>query len=368
MHEKEKIFGLDLVRCLAICSVLFAHTFYLLPVSLESKAIVLRCFGFIGVEIFFVLSGYLVGKILINLFTNNPVTLRTTFYFWIRRWLRTLPNYYVALIVSAGLFYFSHKIFVFSEPYNLLYFIFSQNLFTPHPDFFHIAWSLSIEEWFYLVMPVWFIMWYRVLKRNKAFIITGIISFMLIILCCRIVSSLINPPEWEAGIRQVVVFRLDAIMTGVFAAYIHLNRPQSWMKHKKISVIGGLLVLMLTSISFYKNVGGMERGNEFFLNTFFFNVVSISVALTLPYLSQWKLGSPNFLQKAVIHTSRISYSLYLIHLIVMFVVLAVLNKVSLELYLVKFIVTWIGCFIAASILYAKFELPIMNKRDRYKLK
>ena len=159
MNEKEKIFGLDLLRCLAICAVLFAHTFYLLPFSIQAESIVLRCFGFIGVEIFFVLSGYLVGKILINLFSNNPVNFRTTFYFWIRRWFRTLPNYYVALMASAGLFYFSHKFFVFSEPSNLLYFIFSQNLFTSHPGFFQNAWSLSVEEWFYLLLPLPFFCW-----------------------------------------------------------------------------------------------------------------------------------------------------------------------------------------------------------------
>jgi peptidoglycan/LPS O-acetylase OafA/YrhL len=367
MVGKEKIFGLDLMRCLAICFVLFAHTFFLLPYSAQTEDMALRCFGFIGVEIFFVLSGYLVGKILINLFRNNPVNLRTTFYFWIRRWFRTLPNYYLALLLSAGVFYFTNKEFIFSDTAHLLYFVFSQNLFDPHPGFFSLAWSLSIEEWFYILMPLWFILWHKIVRGRKLFIILGIISFMLLILVFRVINHFNNDSEWDSGIRRVVVFRMDAIMTGVLAAMLHLDGPQIWKKFKTICLIAGLSLLMVLSRFFYRDVAGLA-GSTFFMNTFFFNVVSLAIGLTLPFLSEWNVRSFNFFHRAVAHISRISYSLYLIHVIVVFVVLTLLNKISADLNVLKFIASWVFCILAASILYSKFELPMMNKRDKYKLK
>ena len=153
------------MRALAILSVLFAHTVFLLPFSSKTQISFLSFFGFIGVEIFFVLSGYLIGKILIGLYSNHPVNTKTTFYFWIRRWFRTLPNYYLALIVSAAVFYISNKAFVFSGPFYLQYFVFSQNLYSAHPDFFILAWSLSVEEWFYLLLPLSFIAGRVILKK-----------------------------------------------------------------------------------------------------------------------------------------------------------------------------------------------------------
>ena len=61
----ERIFGLDVMRAMAILFVLLSHTVSLLPLSEYTQYLVFQYFGYFGVEIFFVLSGYLVGKILI---------------------------------------------------------------------------------------------------------------------------------------------------------------------------------------------------------------------------------------------------------------------------------------------------------------
>ena len=367
MQDKERIFGLDLMRALAILLVLFAHTSFLLPLSPDKRYMCLRYFGFIGVEIFFVLSGYLIGNILIRLYANNKVDFKTTFYFWIRRWFRTLPTYYLALILSTVVFYFSNRIFVFSEPSYLFYFIFSQNLFSIHPEFFLIAWSLCIEEWFYLLMPLWFIFISRIIKEGKNYLIVAMVSFISLILLIRMAGVYLNDLDWESGIRRVVIFRLDAIMIGVLGAYFHINYQQKWYQVRKTVLYLGLSSFFIITILHYQYVLREQGEVNFFIKTIYFSLVSLSIAFFLPYLSAWKNPATGIVPKMIIFISKISYSLYLFHLIVLFFVVTILNKISPNANFLKFTAGWIFCILFSAFIYSRFELPMMNKRDKYRL-
>src|SRR4051812_45813147 len=127
-------FGLDVVRCLAITCVLTAHsgvyTFFGLNL------------GFVGVEIFFVLSGFLIGQILVRDFAA-PADSRIIFKFYLHRWLRTLPLYLLVLIV---------KDLCEDGGTHLRFYFFSQR--NSDLTFFPVSWSLQIEEWFYLLLPL----------------------------------------------------------------------------------------------------------------------------------------------------------------------------------------------------------------------
>src|SRR5437868_4314520 len=88
--------GLDLMRALAITLVLLHH--FLLPVLRHASWVVpFFGWGFIGVDIFFALSGFLIGRILLKLDSTVARRPRELLRFWARRWLRTLPIYYVIL-------------------------------------------------------------------------------------------------------------------------------------------------------------------------------------------------------------------------------------------------------------------------------
>lgn len=87
----NRVYGLDILRALAILFVIVGHGRHLLPDKLD---IYHQVIVFDGVSIFFVLSGFLIGGILIKMLNNRKADKNLLFEFWSRRWFRTLPNYF----------------------------------------------------------------------------------------------------------------------------------------------------------------------------------------------------------------------------------------------------------------------------------
>ena len=138
--------GLDTLRALAIVLVMLHH--YVLFVSRADTFGWVGRIGWVGVDLFFALSGYLIGnQIFAALRSGKDFSLPR---FYARRLLRTLPNFYVVLALYYLWPWFSH-----GSPllplWNFLTFTQNINL-TPGTAFSH-AWSLCIEEQFYLLLP-----------------------------------------------------------------------------------------------------------------------------------------------------------------------------------------------------------------------
>jgi len=97
MLELQRNRWLDVCRALAITLVVFSHGRRLLTPFVPSLD-VLKFGGFLGVELFFVLSGFLIGRILLS-HLQRESTFSWVPKFWVRRWARTLPAYwfYIAL-------------------------------------------------------------------------------------------------------------------------------------------------------------------------------------------------------------------------------------------------------------------------------
>ena len=85
-----------------------------------------------GVELFFVLSGFLIGNIILK---GNFKTLNEIYFFWVKRWSRTIPNYYLFIIINL---LFSALIFNDINNFNIKYLFFFQN----------IGFSSNSENWF----------------------------------------------------------------------------------------------------------------------------------------------------------------------------------------------------------------------------
>jgi hypothetical protein len=140
--------GLDVMRAFAITSVLLGHASALYAYYPPILAWLPQWFAYIGVECFFVLSGWLIGGLLIRHLDTwqSPVALALFLH---RRWVRTLPTYWIILGLVGVVGWGGATL-----PDFVPYLVFSQNIWQAHPPFLFVAWSLSIEEWFYLTTAV----------------------------------------------------------------------------------------------------------------------------------------------------------------------------------------------------------------------
>ena len=293
----QRILGFDIARAVAIGLVVLSYLHHgIQPV------------GYYGVELFFALSGFLIGTILYRcLPESGKWTLAGVTNFWKRRWWRTLPNYYLFLGIAI-LFYQSQGQLPREGWSGILpYFIFSPHLVSPNETFFHISWSLCVEEVFYLVFPLFVLLFHRVTgSRKAAFVIAGGVIFLSSAALREVVFSQYPP----SGARVATLPRLDAIGWGVAFAVLVQIVPLSLAKRSLLAATG---VLLLSVIVTWQSMGSVDESAWFFR----FSLLGIPFAfsLTMPLLAVWK-RLPNKLEMArrpITAISLWSYSIYLSH-------------------------------------------------------
>jgi len=145
-RASQRIHGLDTLRALAVTLVVLHH--YVLFVSFDATFGWVGGIGWVGVDLFFALSGYLIGNQIFQALRRPEGLSLTRFY--VRRLLRTLPNFYVVLALYA-----LWPAFRGGAPMLPLwkYLSFTQNIGLEPGTAFSHAWSLCIEEQFYMLLP-----------------------------------------------------------------------------------------------------------------------------------------------------------------------------------------------------------------------
>ena len=118
--NSSRIYGLDILRAFAILFVVLDHSKHTLQNSnseiisgiSQSYSWYIRYLVFDGVSIFFVLSGFLIGSILIKTFDRGDLSFKSLVNFWIKRWMRTLPNYlFIHSLLAHTVIYYIFKKF-----------------------------------------------------------------------------------------------------------------------------------------------------------------------------------------------------------------------------------------------------------------
>jgi peptidoglycan/LPS O-acetylase OafA/YrhL len=365
----NRTYGLDILRALAILFVVAGHGVDLMP---KARYKYINFFIFDGVNIFFVLSGFLIGGILIKILKENILDSKLIINFWIRRWYRTLPNYFLILIILLLLNY------IFNDNFSVYdkkrYFLFAQNLFSEHPHFFPEAWSLSIEEWFYLLIPMMLFTLIKVFKisinNSILFTAVGIIISITLFRYFRYDSLTIdNFSTWDRTLRKQVFTRLDSLMYGVIGAYVFFHFKNFWNKYKIHFLIIGISLF----ISMKFNLLGFSKFGLYHC-VFSFSTTSLATLFLIPYLSCLKTGK-GFIYKLITYISLISYSMYLINLtIVQKWILRNIDWTLLENFngylflLLRYSLYWTLTIIISILIYKYFEIPTMNLRDKVKIK
>jgi len=302
---------LDLCRALAILLVLLSHGRYFLRPALPWTEH-LRLGGFVGVELFFALSGFLIGGILIRLSSRGGMHWLSEFY--ARRWLRTLPNYYLFLLLNVLLVWIG----VYSAGLDSIwkYVVFVQNLFWPHPSFFAEAWSLALEEVFYLLFPALFLLLSRVtgMPHVRSILVVAIAVIVLSLLGRLLVSNSIE--IWDADLRKVVFLRFDSLMMGVLLAWLYDQRP-GWLKIPGLAT--GVMIIFVACIIYYLSASDADLNRSFFAKTFYLSFVAIGCAGLLLFGIERRL--PSWLATMSSFVARISYSMYLVNIPVMLILM-----------------------------------------------
>jgi peptidoglycan/LPS O-acetylase OafA/YrhL len=359
---KNRVFGLDLMRALAIIFVVMGHASMLEKADTNFPWIRLID----GVELFFVLSGFLIGGILIKKFQNSETLgVKSIGSFWIRRWFRTLPNYYLILIINILFVYFGIIKEDFSQ-FNWKFFLFLHNFLQPFYGFFWESWSLSIEEWFYLLFPIVLGINYLILKglkvSKKIIFLTSVFIFLLVPFLLRFfIASKFEVDNFWLGVKiyKVVIYRLDGIALGVLAAYIKYYNPNFWFKSRNLSFILGLLVCYIILYSRW-------LPNDFSTKVYKIILQSIGCFLLLPKFDSIK-SAPSVITKIITHISLISYSMYLINLaLVAEVIRDNFPPHGLRTAWAMYLIYWVTVIIVSTMIYKYYEKPIMDLRDRWK--
>ena len=309
MAYEQRLPGLDIVRSLAIVLVVVAHAALLAApaISFSLRSQLLYLGGYTGVELFFALSGFLiVGGLLRQLDTRPVLDGRAVMAFWQRRWWRTLPNYAVFLCLNATLF---AAWFQTPTP-DARYILFLQNLAWPHPPAMPEAWSLAVEEWFYLLMPLLLMLSLKLLPQPRKAVPLLLALWVVVGALARFAVAYLIEPEWDAGIRKIALLRLDAIAWGGLAAcWVHYCPAQTKRAAYSCYWLG---VLGLLASSIWLAVGVTHRFQPLMAYVWLFTLTGASAALCLPWAAQWRPSRGRFMSP-ITWLSRISYSLYLTH-------------------------------------------------------
>jgi peptidoglycan/LPS O-acetylase OafA/YrhL len=343
--DQDRVFGLDLMRAVAISLVLICHGvlfFSSLPLWTA-----LYPYGYIGVELFFVLSGFLIGDILFRGFARSG-RVGTLGNFWTRRFLRTLPNYYLFILINVGIaWWFSERL-----PPIWKYLLFVQYLFSASPGFFGESWSLAIEVWFYLLTPILFFAALKIAPRK--FPISTLLIIVATILAVTFLSIRAISHMGVLTVRVTTIYRLDSCMFGMLAAWVKYFHPALFPRGRHLFFIVGIVMFIFAIYC----VG--HAGRSFICDRSGFVATSLGATMLLPLLDSWRAVPPG--GTIVPRLSLWAYSLYLANTPVRRVIQHLFFGVSPYFKAAVFLFV---SFVVAESVYSFYEKPMMNLRDRW---
>ncbi|MBS1840023.1 MAG: acyltransferase [Acidobacteria bacterium] len=373
----SRIPELDGIRGLAILSVLCYHYISMQGVttagSLVDRLQRLVILGGTGVDLFFVLSGFLIGGILLDV-RDSPRYFRT---FYARRFFRIIPIYFAWISVYILVARFGGKyLLALSHSGNappLNYFVYNHYLFLQnfYLDKFHNlagawfdhTWSLAVEEQFYLVIPL--LVYFLPRKAYKIFL------FCVILLSPFLRIVLYKTGILNAGlIGQLTFTRADVLAVGALAAlYWREERARTWLQNNSRSIYSALFILFLGFAAFwkwspYQRAFAMEAAGYSVIA--FFYVALLLAALCIPggpisSIARWSL-----LRKI----GSVSYCMYLIHLVVLVachaVILRTTPKISTPRGAVITMFAALLTFVIAQISWRIFEEPLLKRGHAFR--
>ena len=362
----KRFFGLDFLRALSISLLLFSHSSWIY----NSSGILGKmqdASGFLGVELFIVLSGFLIGGMLYKQFLHENYTLKDAGLFVTRRLMRVLPSYYLVILIITIIY----LLFGFSVTEVWKYPLMIQNFSSLIPAFFPESWSLPVKEMGYIFVVILLLVVSKTfIKASKQVlfltVVIGLIAFnFLLKLYYDIHSANLQLRIWSFTVRSVVIYRIDSVLIGVLFGYFYNNYKEFIMSKRKLFLAVGLLlflVLFLCIVVFKLRL----TNASWFWNILCLPLVSTAICLFIPFLLNWK-SPPQAIGNGITFICNIAYSIYLLHYsVVLFLLKYFIDTKDFSLWQLNlFAILYLSITVGLSYLfYTYFEKPINQFRAK----
>jgi peptidoglycan/LPS O-acetylase OafA/YrhL len=364
----RRLAGLDTLRALAILAVMGFHLRNVLPESWEP----VTTFGWTGVDLFFVLSGYLIGSQLLKpLRAGRKLSLRG---FYRNRAYRILPVYLVVLALYL-LWPAWREEASLSPLWQFL--TFTENLFVDyaHNQAFSHVWSLCVEEHFYLLLPMVVLLLARRPALWKTTVaIAALVAFGIGIRSFELIHVL-RPLGGGTGAYSLAYIeriydptysRLDGLIAGVGLALIRTYRPSWW---SALLARANWLLLAgsaLTACALWMFAGRFESATGVAAagTLIGFPVLALGLAMWVAAAAEPRFWFGRMRIPGARTAATLAYSLYLTHKEV-----AHLDALYLPRWMAgrdwqTILLTSISCLAVAALLYVTIERPFLQLRDR----
>lgn len=345
--------SLDGVRGIAALMVIVFHFFQDLRPD-DSIAQFLKkiaVFGQTGVTLFFVLSGFLITRILIS--TKEESGYFKTFY--LRRTLRIFPLYYFFLIIYYWIFPIIHKTDFTPLSEQIYYYTYLQNIAqtfniqTEGPIHF---WSLAVEEHFYLFWPI--VIYCSSINTLKKIIFTIIIGAILL----RFVMI-------DNGI-EVYYFtftRIDSLALGAYLAILELDKRLTRSSLNSY-LFFALSLLIPVLILWFFFTGESNDWIQVFKYTLISVVYFLSIAIII-CLHDNIISTKILTNKIIAYSGKISYGLYVYHPLAFYISFRFIN---LDTWYANFFIGLGTTFILSSLSYHFIEVKFLRMKKFFTYK
>ena len=331
-ENQKNISSLDLFRGIAGYGVAICHFYYYLY-----DIDYFQFYSIFFVEFFFVLSGFVLYPQLKRIHEN----ISNTKIFYLRRWYRTIPPYLIALLVYSILF-------TKFDLDTLKYLFFIQNIsdsFTSF-EYFYVAWSLAIEEFFYLLFPIFLI----ILNKNKFINIT--LFFIVLIYLIKVLYLIyeVNEEFYRIG----TFLRLDSIAFGILI--------RIFFQKVKNNILNIVSIFLICSIMVYfeKNLDNLKNLELF---GFVLLIQIISINMIIIFINFNNFLTNRFFERFFSLLSKQTYSIYLFHFAIIYLI-DVNNFFLNAEWLFLFYLT--SLFLFSTLFYYTLEKVVIDNRPSYK--
>lgn len=355
-QDRQRQPGLDLLRAIAIIVVVLYHA-GIMGFPLPGRV---HRFGWIGVDLFFVLSGYLIGgQLLAPLVRRQRMDLRR---FFARRALRILPAYFFILAI----YFFLPSWREYQEMFPVWKFLISvQNIGLRGGTAFSHAWSLAVEDQFYLLLPLvllCLIRWRRAAFFVPCAIIIGGLALRWFLARQNLGETGVSFRGFQTWIYYATWTRLDPLVFGVAAAAIEKFRPQWWQRLMNFAPWLWLPGLVLIVCGLYL---GETEVITVTTSVWQFPLIALGMAALLICAVSPRLPFRRVSVPGAAFIASIAYSAYLVQKLVIHFVAQFCATQNISLTSFPAIVGVQVCvYAAATILFFAVERPFLQLRHR----